>query len=361
MTASGPARILIIDDEAPLIAALQLILSTEYQVTPAYTGAEGVQLALTGDYDAILCDICMPDLNGLDVYTQLQRRSPGMERRLPTLSSERAFRRQSSSGWLSKPFTVDEARAAIACVLAAHDAVPFDVDDGAPTRRFKALPIANEVFFQAAEAMALEPDLAREALMSTLRKRRVDPKTLTLVQILASVQDLSVYLRTRLPADATRDALIGLRAYVAERNGELARHTHAATVEPMRRVLIVDDDAETRAALAEVLEARGYPVGAACEGREAMSILRGQLGREPLPGVIVCDLRMPVMDGLSFWHQLRQHPVLATIPVIIMSGHRYELNQLDERVTSLAKPVDVNRLFAAIDTATATAAAGRAG
>jgi CheY-like chemotaxis protein len=128
---------------------------------------------------------------------------------------------------------------------------------------------------------------------------------------------------------------------------------HAAASKA-RRVLIVDDDGETCDALAEVLQAEGYAVRSAHDGHDAMEILREQLDRRALPSVIVCDLRMPVMDGWSFWSALRQDPVLASIPVIVMSGHTYELNKLQHGITALPKPIQVPRLLSAIVAATAS-------
>lgn len=63
----------------------------------------------------------------------------------------------------------------------------------------------------------------------------------------------------------------------------------------MTRVLIADDDADTRDTLKLLLEDAGYQTLDVPDGRAALEILR----RDPLPLVAVLDLAMPRLDGLS--------------------------------------------------------------
>ena len=66
------AKILIIDDEAPIRAGLREILEYEgYQVQEAEDGVEGVRLATKFAFDVIFCDIKMPNLDGLGVLEAL--------------------------------------------------------------------------------------------------------------------------------------------------------------------------------------------------------------------------------------------------------------------------------------------------
>lgn len=81
----------------------------------------------------------------------------------------------------------------------------------------------------------------------------------------------------------------------------------------MRRVLIVEDDDDLRAALAEIVAAAGYPVGTAADGREAVAVARV----EP-PALVLLDLQMPVMDGHAALAALRDLP--GHLPVVFMSA-----------------------------------------
>lgn len=87
----------------------------------------------------------------------------------------------------------------------------------------------------------------------------------------------------------------------------------------MATVLIVDDDPEIREALTDALEGRGYNVGVAGHGGEALD----WLSRSPAPCLIVLDLMMPTMDGYEFMEQQKLDPALADIPVVIITAGRH--------------------------------------
>jgi two-component system chemotaxis response regulator CheY len=82
-----------------------------------------------------------------------------------------------------------------------------------------------------------------------------------------------------------------------------------------RTVLVVDDDAIQRAAVAELLSSRGYEVVVACDGQEAVELLQDGLR----PSVIVLDLTMPRMDGWTFLAHLRRIAHSA-VPVLVTSA-----------------------------------------
>lgn len=87
-------------------------------------------------------------------------------------------------------------------------------------------------------------------------------------------------------------------------------------MESGQRVLIVEDDSESRRAVKAFVEALGFEALVARNGAEAL----GVLGRHEPPSVIVLDLAMPVMDGVAFRTALLDDPVLAEIPVIVLTG-----------------------------------------
>ena len=80
-------------------------------------------------------------------------------------------------------------------------------------------------------------------------------------------------------------------------------------------VLVVDDDVDSRTLLEMALSEEGYSVLLACNGAEAL-----RLARQSHPRVILLDLAMPVMDGVAFRTALLDDPVLAEIPVIVLTG-----------------------------------------
>jgi CheY-like chemotaxis protein/two-component sensor histidine kinase len=76
-------RILIIDDEPMIVSALRRALVGDYHVTGMVDGREALALLAQGQrFDAILCDLMMPALNGMDFYDELSRLAPGQQERV---------------------------------------------------------------------------------------------------------------------------------------------------------------------------------------------------------------------------------------------------------------------------------------
>jgi CheY-like chemotaxis protein len=118
-------------------------------------------------------------------------------------------------------------------------------------------------------------------------------------------------------------------------------------VPPGPLILVVDDDADLRDSLAQVLLDEGYAVAKAAHGGEALDCLRAG----PLPSVILLDLMMPVLNGWQFREAQVRDPELASIPVLVISADPSAARAAAELgVTgSLSKPLDVGRLLAAIE------------
>jgi CheY-like chemotaxis protein len=81
-------------------------------------------------------------------------------------------------------------------------------------------------------------------------------------------------------------------------------------------VLIVEDDAATRAALALIFQAAGYTTASAADGRRALAYLRAN----PAPRVVLLDLMMPVMDGWQFLAERHEDAELAAVPVVLFTA-----------------------------------------
>ena len=87
-------------------------------------------------------------------------------------------------------------------------------------------------------------------------------------------------------------------------------------VDPRSTVLIVEDDAAIREALAEILKDEGYRAEVAAHGRAALDYLRSH---EP-PSLILLDLMMPVQSGWEFRAEQQGDAALAGVPVVLISG-----------------------------------------
>lgn len=114
---------------------------------------------------------------------------------------------------------------------------------------------------------------------------------------------------------------------------------------PREQILVVDDDAGIRSTLAEVLDDEGYDVHQAVNGADAL-VLLGSL----TPCVIILDLNMPVMDGPTFYREMRAGG--RWTPVVIVSavdaiGVACELGA----TAGINKPFDIDHLVRTVTTA----------
>jgi CheY-like chemotaxis protein len=75
--------VLVVEDEEAVAAGLRLLLEQEYLVDVASTGHAALKALLSDTrFDAVLCDLMMPGMSGIDLFRTLARTSPGLEDKL---------------------------------------------------------------------------------------------------------------------------------------------------------------------------------------------------------------------------------------------------------------------------------------
>jgi CheY-like chemotaxis protein len=117
--------------------------------------------------------------------------------------------------------------------------------------------------------------------------------------------------------------------------------------DPRKLVLVVDDDADIRASLRDLLEDEGYLVATAENGADALDYLN----REPAsPALILLDLMMPVMDGAQFCDLKNQSPTFADVPVVVITAFTHQRSRptCEGAKAVLNKPVELEELLAAV-------------
>ena len=118
------ARILIIDEDAPLRGNLRRLLVLEgHEVVEANGGCEGLERAMADPPDAVLCDLMMPDLGGGAVLEGLRadQRTAGVPFVLVTgsvLPPDSVVPAIDADGYVTKPFEIDRLLEVLADVLA---------------------------------------------------------------------------------------------------------------------------------------------------------------------------------------------------------------------------------------------------
>jgi two-component system nitrogen regulation response regulator NtrX len=117
-----------------------------------------------------------------------------------------------------------------------------------------------------------------------------------------------------------------------------------ATAAPPARILVVDDEAGVRQALAQLLEYEGYEVATAGGGAEGLARLEQQR-----PHLVFLDVKMAGMDGLDVLRRIKQAPDGDQVTVVMISGHAtiqtaVEATQLGA-YDILEKPLDTDRVL----------------
>jgi DNA-binding response OmpR family regulator len=123
----------------------------------------------------------------------------------------------------------------------------------------------------------------------------------------------------------------------------------AGGAEPYGRVLVVDDDEDSRRLLTHLIERRGYTVLAAESGPVALETLRSNE-----VDVVLLDVMMPQMDGFAVCRELKKVPQTAALPVILLTAR----DDMETRATGmnlgvsefLAKPVNKDELYLRLKT-----------
>jgi two-component system, cell cycle sensor histidine kinase and response regulator CckA len=119
-------KILVVDDDASLLRVYSRMVGRHHDVVSAQGGRAALEVIASqgAGFDAILCDMMMPDVDGVDLYMHLAKEHPGLEHRMVFLTggafTARAteFLERAQSPRLEKPFLIEDVLRAVAAMLA---------------------------------------------------------------------------------------------------------------------------------------------------------------------------------------------------------------------------------------------------
>src|SRR6476660_9128343 len=114
-----------------------------------------------------------------------------------------------------------------------------------------------------------------------------------------------------------------------------------------RVALVVDDSMLIRHTVCRFLEERGFSVESACNGEEALTIVK-----RIHPDIIITDMQMPRMTGTELITALKSQPETADIPVVIVAGKNSGFNAQEHRANfAIFKDIDIEyQLAKALET-----------
>lgn len=116
-----------------------------------------------------------------------------------------------------------------------------------------------------------------------------------------------------------------------------------------KTIMVVDDSGSFRTVVKLALQKAGYTVIEACDGKDAI----GKLSSAQKINLIVCDVNMPNMDGLSFLRHLKTTPTHKFTPVIMLTTESQEAKKAEGKAAGarawITKPFQPSQLVDAVN------------
>jgi signal transduction histidine kinase/CheY-like chemotaxis protein/CHASE3 domain sensor protein len=392
---SEAKRVLLAIEDDEAFAGILRDLSREmgFQSLVAGTAEEALALAKRHIPSAIVLDVGLPDQSGLSVLDRLKRDVATRHIPIHVVSgSDHAQTALSlgAVGYMLKPVKRDDLadvmkkleaklsqrvrrilvveddavqREAVGKLLSSHDVEAVGVGTAA-----ECLDRLREQTF---DCMVLDlslPDASGYSLLETLSQE--DAYSFPPV-IVYTGRDLSPDDEQRLrrysksiiikgaksPERLLDEVTLFLHQVVSELPPEQQKMIRKARnrddILERRRILVVEDDVRNVYALTNVLEPRGAIVEIARNGQEALEKLSQSMGH---PGeaidLVLMDVMMPVMDGLTAMREIRKNPMWEKLAIIALTAKAMPDDQqrcLDAGANDyMAKPLDVERLLSLV-------------
>ncbi|AVO50959.1 histidine kinase [Melaminivora suipulveris] len=390
----GRRLILVIEDDPHFARILfDLVHEMDFQCITCASGREGLELAQRHLPSGVLLDMNLPDYSGLGVLDQLKHDPATRHIPVHVISgadySQKALE-QGAVGYALKPVQRDELVLALermqakftdgmrrllvvedderqresVCALLAADGVQID---GAATAQ-QALALLRSGTFDCMVMDLNLPDLSGYELLRQMAEEEGLPFPPVIVYTGRSLsrqeeQELRRYSKSiiikdvRSPERLLDEVTLFLHkvesSLPADHQRLLQRARDREEAFDGRTILVVEDDVRNIFALSSVLEPTGARVQIARNGREALEQLAaaGSDGQPPVD-LVLMDIMMPEMDGLTAMREIRKRPEWRRLPIIALTAKAMKDDQ--EKCLAagasdyIAKPLDVEKLLSLV-------------
>ncbi|MES2116945.1 MAG: EAL domain-containing protein [Pseudomonadota bacterium] len=326
----------------------------------AANGREAVQAAERGQYDLILMDCSMPEMDGYEATAHIRLAEEALGRRTPLVAMTANTQRGDAEkclaagmdDYLAKPITLIELRHKLEKWLPhGSDAAPHGqpaAPAAAPEEERErgtapASPVDRDVFDKLRDILgatlphALTPFLedapaSLDELEQAVHGGDIETARARAHALKGSSGNLGATELAQLAAQAEQLAIAHKVAEIAPLLPRLRASYHDVATflhqqlggaaadgalggEDMPQVLVVDDDRSTRSTLRYTLQRDGFRVEEAADGAQALAMLK-----RFQPDVILMDAVMPVMDGFTACARLQELPGGSGIPVLMITA-----------------------------------------
>jgi CheY-like chemotaxis protein len=394
-TLSSAQRVLLVVEDDAVFAGIVRDISREmgFQCLVTGTAEEALQLARTYKPHAVVLDVGLPDQSGLALLDRLKRDVE--TRHIPVHVVSGSDHTQTALalgaiGYLIKPVKREELAGvldALASKLASSSRRVLIVEDDDVQRDavgrllasgdVETVGVANAaecleaLKTQTFDCMVLDlnlPDASGFSLLEMLSKENAYSFPPVIVytghdltpedeQRLRRYSDSIIIKGARSPERLLDEVSLFLHQVVTELPAEQQTMIRAArnrdAILEGRRILVVEDDVRNVFSLTNILEPQGALVEIARNGQEALDALENAAGDEGKRiDLVLMDVMMPVMDGLTATRIIRQDPRWAKLPVITLTAKAMPDDQ--ERCIEagandyMAKPLDVDKLLSLV-------------
>ncbi len=391
---SGDARVILIVEDDPVFARILCEIAHEqgFQCLIAGTADEGALMARQYVPHAVILDMNLPDHTGLSVLDRIKRdvRTRHIPVHVVSVDDDsRAALSSGAIGYLFKPVKreqlVDMLEGLEARMAQRMRRVLVVEDDAQQAESVKLLLASREVETleahsaaqciellgsQTFDCMVLDLNLP-DASGFDLLERLSGDETLGFPPVIVYTgRDLSADEELRLrkysksiivkgaksPERLLDEVTLFLHQVVSDlpepQQALIAKSlTRDAALEG-RRVLLVEDDIRNVYAVTSIFEPHGVDVRIARNGREALTALESAAEGENPVDLVLMDVMMPEMDGLTATRELRKASWGRDLPVIMLTAKAMARDQqdcLDAGANDyLAKPLDVDKLLSLV-------------